>query len=377
MSPTAYKKQLHGDTDASGEKNRIALQEAMYQRAREYLSETGVEERQVFRVQSSTVRVDGAKKLPYEKNWQAVINIGRAGDLLKSRVQEQVLFLRDKLGFRSVRFWGIFDEEMELRPGHERDFLNFDRLDEVLDFLVYNNLTPFIEMGAKPIIIAATTTDVILHNPGKPPFQELSEFKAVLEQLIHHCLTRYRAEQVRRWRFECWDDQRTYRQSQPVSYFDIFNLTSETIRAIVPEAVIGGCGMKINDSEMEDFLRSWMEQPCRPDFFSVYSYPYEESSERDVVGGDCRYTAQSMDSQFLRHHVERTRSLMDAVGMDVPLFVTEWNCTISSRNYINDTCYKGTYVLKNVAENLGKVEVLACREHFRWLSCQLHDHLQP
>jgi beta-xylosidase len=66
-----------------------------------------------------------------------------------------------------------------------------------------------------------------------------------------------------------------------------------------------------------------------------------------------------MDSQFLRRHVERTRSLMHKAGMEVPLYVTEWNCTISSRNYLNDTCYKGTYLMKNIAENLGKADVLA------------------
>ena len=29
-----------------------------------------------------------------------------------------------------------------------------------------------------------------------------------------------------------------------------------------------------------------------------------------------------------------------------PVYVTEWNLTISDRNYINDTCFKGAYVVK-------------------------------
>ena len=31
-----------------------------------------------------------------------------------------------------------------------------------------------------------------------------------------------------------------------------------------------------------------------------------------------------------------------------PVYVTEWNLTISDRNYINDTCFKGAYVVKNI-----------------------------
>lgn len=33
-----------------------------------------------------------------------------------------------------------------------------------------------------------------------------------------------------------------------------------------------------------------------------------------------------------------------------PVYVTEWNLTISDRNYINDTCFKGAYVVKNILD---------------------------
>ena len=356
MAPSAYKKQMQKKLLQGGpDSNQITHREKIYQQAKSYLADKGVEQRQLFSIQRFSIQVDGAHKESYVKNWMELINIGQASVLLKAKVQEQTLFLRDTLGFRYVRFWNVFDEDMELRSSHQTDLLNFDKLDEVLDFLVYNNLIPFIDLGDKPLQIATTASDSIRFDEGKPIFQSLSEFKALLERFLHHVITRYRAEQVRKWRFECWYDERTERQVKPVSYFQIFNTACQVIRSILPDAVIGGCGMKCNDVNMESFLRTWMQQPYQPDFFSVYSYPYESSAARSSPDD---YNQLSTDAHFLFHHIVRTKELLRSVGMNVPLYVTEWNCTVSSRNYLNDTCYKGTYLMKNITEVLKETDVL-------------------
>jgi beta-xylosidase len=271
-------------------------------------------------------------------------------------MQEQVLFLRDTLDIKGIRFWGLFDADMELRMDHQTDMLNFDRLDEVLDFLVYNGLTPWIEFGDKPLIVSKTTTDNVRLKEGEPVFQVLSEYQEVLTKFIHHIITRYHAEQVRTWRFECYEDERTRRQVEFVSYFEIFNLTNQVIRSILPDAVIGGNGMIINDQRMEDFLQEWAKQPYRPDFFSAMSFPYEQGEASNGVNF---YTRQSRDDDYLKRYVTTSKALLKKAGMNIPLYVTEWNCTISSRNYLNDTCYKGTYLLKNIIENLDDEVVLA------------------
>ena len=353
ITPSAYKSQML--SQGQSPEHQISQKQAMYRQVREYLAEKGVERRQLSSIQRFSVCVDGAHKEGYTKNWMEMVNLGRASDLLKAKVQEQTLLLRDKLGFRYVRFWSPFNHDMELRSAHDIETLNFDRLDEVLDFLVYNNLIPFIELGDKPIIISKTTVDTIRIDHGEPVFNTLSEFQTVLEQFFHHIITRYRAEQVRKWRFECWMDERTGRQTEPVSYFEIFNATCEVIRRILPDAVVGGCGMKCNDAAMASFLTAWMQEPYQPDFFSVYSYPYEPC---EVSNGMTNYTRISTDSQFLKHNLMNTRRLLQELGMNIPVYVTEWNCTVSSRNYLNDTCYKGTYLLKNIIEVLGETEVL-------------------
>ena len=354
LTPTAYRTKMRSEREKEPES--ITNQEKLYQQVKRYLAEKGTEtEERTVQTRRTQIRGDGASREPYHKYWEEMINIGRASDLLKAKVQHQTLFLRDQLGFRYVRFWGVFDEDMELRAGHDVKQLNFDKLDEVLDFLIQNNLIPFIELGNKPIIIMRDIMENVLLNEGEPIFRELPEFRAVLGKFFHHLLTRYRAEHVRSWRFECWYDDRYDRQEVPVSYFDIFNLVREVAHEILPEAVIGGCGVKINDSGLESLLCEWTAQPWQPDFLSVYSYPYEESADCNQY---TNYTRLSADTRFLITQLGRVRDIMSKVGMKVPLYVTEWNLSLSSRNFLHDSCYKGCCLLKNIIGSLGQAEVL-------------------
>lgn len=47
-----------------------------------------------------------------EKNWNAIINIGKVDALLDSEMQQQVLIMKQELGFRYVRVWNIFVQDM-------------------------------------------------------------------------------------------------------------------------------------------------------------------------------------------------------------------------------------------------------------------------
>lgn len=90
-----------------------------------------------------------------EKNWNAIINIGKVDALLDSEMQQQVLIMKQELGFRYVRVWNIFVQDMyEEKDGSWH--YNFSRVDRGLDFLVENQLKPYIELSFKPIHVSYT-----------------------------------------------------------------------------------------------------------------------------------------------------------------------------------------------------------------------------
>ena len=45
--------------------------------------------------------------------------------------------------------------------------------------------------------------------------------------------------------------------------------------------------------------------------------------------------------------------------MNVKLYITEWNVSPSVRNYVNDTCFKGAYLIKNALDAYGQVDDVA------------------
>jgi beta-xylosidase len=51
--------------------------------------------------------------------------------------------------------------------------------------------------------------------------------------------------------------------------------------------------------------------------------------------------------------------LQSAGFADKKLYITEWSFSVSDRNYINDTCFKGAYIMKNVINLYGLVDEMA------------------
>jgi len=58
------------------------------------------------------IAVDAQDAEEYSKNWCKIINIGRAEVLLDSNMQQQLLTMKEELGFSYVRIWNIFVEDM-------------------------------------------------------------------------------------------------------------------------------------------------------------------------------------------------------------------------------------------------------------------------
>ena len=63
------------------------------------------------------------------------------------------------------------------------------------------------------------------------------------------------------------------------------------------------------------------------------------------------------------------RQQLDQAGLDhCRLYVSEWNNTVSNRNYLNDSCFRGTYICKKVSEILDAVDLLGVWTGSDWVS---------
>jgi len=289
--------------------------------------------------------------------WQT-INAGAAADLLRSDIREHILLLTQEMPFRYIRFYNIFSDEMLLKP--DAQSYNFSKLDAILDFLVEHGLKPHIELGQKPKRLFRTLQNAFYSEALDAAFPDPQHWACFLRQLMGHLQRRYHRSELDSWRIELWFSEALWEDpAAEAQYFRLFDITYDTIRQYSDHMEVGGCGLRMFYLDASDristFLHHWSNQFCRPDFISQLHFDYEEGIIRSE-----QYTRRSTDPGQLRQELHSIRQALQDCGMtDTKLYVTEWNLTLSDRNYINDSSFKGAYILRNMLEHYDLADALA------------------
>lgn len=285
---------------------------------------------------------------PLNRIWSKMINIGSADDLLRSEIREHVILLKEALGIEYIRFWNLFSEGMLMQLSDDGKY-NFTRLDSILDFLLRNDIEPHIELGAKPKRIQKNVQVTIECQEMEVLYPKPEVWKIFMKAFMKHLVLRYGQEQISSWRMELWWDERITRDEESQkSYLQMFRDTYQIIKAYSPTLEVGGYGMRGNYMT-DHIIERWKSASIKPDFISADLYAYIRGEENQD-----KFSKRNTDTNALKNVATAMREYMNQQGMqDTKLYVTEWNLTISDRNYINDTCFKGAYVVKNYLDFYG------------------------
>nr|WP_253201839.1 helix-turn-helix domain-containing protein [Clostridium sp. DSM 17811] len=355
MTPSVYQKKLTKDKDNSlDEIDNAGYKKTILSRLETHF-EGNLSENKSDKVKDNQyIIVDTNSKKEYEKNWDKVINIGVASDLLHSDMQEHIIILKNDLKFKFVRFWDIFGHDMYVNVSDITGKYNFDKIDRVLDFLVKYNIKPFIELGQKPKRVNRTVSKPIIFKEDKPLFSNINEWRNIVKAFATHIVKRYGGEEVQTWCFEMWKDN--LNEYIQVDYITIFNVGYTELKRYIPNCKIGGAGFCVDYGQkqlIKDFTE-WKAESIQPDFLSVYLYPYLAGSEKGE-----KYSKRTTDKNFILNETKYINKILKDIQWNVKeLYITEWNDTISSRNYTNDSCYKGAYVMKTIIDNIYEVDLL-------------------
>ena len=288
------------------------------------------------------------------------INVGMAADLLEAKVQSQVRYVVEHLGFSYIRISNIFDEQFKIRPKHRYDNLNFDKLDVIFDFLNDINVHPFIELPEKlqKNIVAIGNTNIMVDEVKKEVIKSLEEWGYLFEEFLNHMIERYTLEELNSWIFEINDDVECETgASKYISYETLYSTTYGIIRKYLQDAKIGGCGVNIEMGK--ERVRQWLSY-CRkiskePDFLSIISYPYQVEGRE--VNRNYQLLELQSDSNFVQKDLMEYEALLKEMQYSkTPIWITEWNTSLSERNIYNDSCAKACHMLKQMTSVLGKIE---------------------
>lgn len=303
--------------------------------------------------------------LSYSRPWNRTINIGAAQELLHSDVQAHVLELKKGLHFRYVRFWDIFSPDMYLDEHKTGQIYNFSRMDRVLDFLVENQLVPHIEVGNKPKkLMRMMRDDMLAPKKGDSPFKSPEMIQYFFSALMRHLIRRYGAEVLDKWVFEYWmeenedkacDEWHYYNAEMIGKYLDSFSVLAQTVRWFGTNLKVGGGGFSLRYGKewFEYIIREWAAREQKPSFVSMYIYPYE------LKGADVCLNHRVLRQDYMRTCLEFAAKVIEREKLLARLVVTEWNFTVFNRNLMNDSVYKGAWMVKNLFDCMNLANVLA------------------
>ncbi|WP_374055809.1 helix-turn-helix domain-containing protein [Rossellomorea sp. FM04394] len=320
---------------------------------------------QLTTIDRISVEIDGALPgQPYDQYWNVLTTAGRAAEALRSDWQEQFLKLKEELDFQSIRFHGIFNDEMMVY--HEspegKAIYNWNYVDKLYDFLIKTKTQPFVELGFMPSSLRRSDETIFWWKGNIAPPHDMGKWIDLVKNFIRHCIQRYGIEEVRKWNFEVWNEpdlEGICWAGTREEYFEFYEATARSIKSVSSELKVGGpalnYGTVLQKTWLTDFLAFCEGNEVPIDFISFHMYS-EYINTAETTSARLTEIKQATFYQEIIGSVQQT--LAAANRNDLSLHVTEWNFSLFSRNLIHDTMFMGPFIIKHVLDSIGKVRSL-------------------
>lgn len=295
-------------------------------------------------------------------------SVGRAKEILLESVQQQLRTLQKEVGFRYIKFHGILDDAMMLyNEDHSGNpFLTYHYVDQVIDFLLSIRLRPLIQFSFMPKALAKDPSLTIFYNPvilSEP--KDYTKWAFLIRNLTSHFIDRYGVEEVRTWLFSFWNVPfRSYVFSfdtDEIAY-ELYRITRASVKECDSHLAFGTPSygsLSFDCPEYYDFLDYCSANNCFPDFYNLHCYPVTNSTSKDLAtfgeSSNNDTIILSEDPDYMTHTIMCFKKNL-ASYPKLPIYFTEWAPTSSHRDWLNDTCYRSCYIVKNILENYDQVD---------------------
>jgi beta-xylosidase/AraC-like DNA-binding protein len=293
----------------------------------------------------------------YTRFWSKMMNGGVAHGLLRADMQEHILLIHKELGVEHIRIWDLGAPELMLYDGNPDRRYNFNQLDRVMEFLLKNGMHPYLELGPKPNILLANSENYLVSQKRSRLADTLEQFGEFAEALVRHYVERYGAEEIEKWYFELWMETDSFNTEE---YLQVFGLLNTYMRNVLPGIRLGGPGISNeNNTSFDKLMHEWETEEQKPDQVTYYVYPYVlEAYHRKSPNHLPETAARDRSSNFVNRQIRENTEILHECGFwDQKVHITEWNSSVSNRNVVNDSVYKGAYVVRNLLAMFGHVDL--------------------
>jgi len=301
-------------------------------------------------------------------------SVGKAKELLYGNIREMLTLQQAEIGFRYIKFHGIFDDSLMV---YQEDFegcpfLNFTMVDEILDFLLSIHLRPLIQLSFMPSALAkdASRTFFVIPSIISEP-KENSKWGYLVSEFTAHLLDRYGLKEVSKWIFTFWNETLSYLPfdfDNDNIFLRLYEITWKSVKkysSVLKFANTSFADTTFPAERFRQFLDFTKAHHCEPDVYLFHFYPTQPnhagSLHRDAfisppiskISSPPMLLSEDPDL-FQKYIVSLNANLPERDHK--PLYITEWNLSPSHREWLNDTCYACAYFVRNILQNYDKAD---------------------
>ncbi len=353
-----------------------------------------------------TLDLQSAAK-PLDKYWEFCVGSCHAATALREDYRNMLRQCRHDLGFRYIRFHGLFNDDMStvLKPMFSDKYIySFTNIDNIFDFLLSIDMKPFVELGFMPTAFASSNTTIFHYKGNTSPPKDYALWCDFISAFIRHLIERYGLSEVRQWYFEVWNEPNLGGNGSPygfwsgdrAEYFKLYRHTVQAVKKCDCRLRVGGPATS-NNAWIPEFTAFCEKENLPLDFISTHQYPtdvvlgYGVEDSANLVnplnisdqaqvehvmqlakdGGEAFEEFKAQYSVFqseLWAHVDRgvltemtKKAVQEAKGL--PVYYTEWG---SLAGLESDSAFGASFIAKTVLDGVN-----LCKGYSFWTFCDI------
>ena len=334
ITPSEYRKQIEESV------KNVAMKIEKVEEVRKSLYDRIEKRIQDSEVKEVTINVRRGY-IPW-MNPNKIIDIGEASVVCEAAIQEHILFLKEVLSIRYIRIWNLFSEKFMISTDFSGRNFNFESLDRIFDFFVQNKIPLFLDLGKRNRVIMAGHDNELYSVNMQYNLKTIEEWKNLLEHLMKHLVRRYDKHVLSQWIFEFpWNKEPYY--SQDYRYLDAYEAGWRIVKSNLGSSKIAGIDPHGGIDE-EQFREAVHELSARGIFPEIFTIKIFVDSTHQMMGE--RTFQSGSDYLYARQFIEKIRGILEEEGQTYQMCISEWSNSLSNRNIVQDSCARGTYIIK-------------------------------
>lgn len=319
-------------------------------------------------------------------NFKIFTSVSRAKELLYADVQEMLRELQKKVGFKYIKFHGILSDDMLV---YKEDYkgnptYSFVFIDKALDFILSIGLKPLIEFTFMPKDLTNENAHSVFASKfyiGEP--KDYDKWADLIRNLMLHLIDRYGIREVRSWLYCAWNEPDTttslFGFKNDEDYYKLYKLTYDIVKSFSSQCQFGSPSIIFSYKVYQDWIKYFLiycsNNNCKPDFINIHYYDNDFTLDNINAHSPANpsHGRLNMDSESFNKAIVDIKKYMNDLGVgELPIYLTEWNLTVSHRNLLNDTVFKSCYLAKNLLENYDQLDSFGY-----WVLTDLIEETQP